>query len=53
LRAEGAADLSEGRLAGFDDFAGKFIGIHHRNAAGAQELSAGRFAHADTASQPQ
>src|SRR5882672_5620929 len=49
LRAKGSADFGQGRLAGLDDSARKVISIDHGDVAGANQLSAGGFAHSDAA----
>ena len=49
VRAESFLDLTEGGLAGFDDFAGENVCIYDRNAASTEEVGASGFAHSNTA----
>src|SRR2546425_1243382 len=51
LLAERGADFRQSRLAGLNHGAGEVIGIDHGHVAGAKQLSAGGFAHPDTAGQ--
>ena len=49
--SEGGLDFRQGGLAGLDEFTRQFVGVHHLDAAGAEEFGGGGFAHANAARQ--